>query len=628
MDGNEVFVPKTLNYVVKIWGNSNSDVWVSPYHEYGNAQTGDDFSNQTESDKYLRNHFAAIKSLGFNSIRICGLAIGNFKRIEDQVIRDGFVFHYTKHNVAEYYPSMNEMESENTRLIKHVLSIAEESNLKVILLVGVNDWLEDDSDRFLNNLTSELGNDSRILAYDLMNEPYTYGGLGQTKSSTPDQVNRVTTDWYNIIHSNSTNLVTIGGYFNPADAWEPGVTKVDFYSVHQYPSNDPIINQNFSYLCELYKNNYYWAHNSMKIPWMIGETGIRSNTYSTEQKQQEFAKLSQQILVDFGGIGYSWWDYHDCWEADATHGLVRKNVATNHFDINDLKPAGYEFTKEYKKSGIEIPDYYYRDQGDCLNSAYGKVVGSLNKKPLSDVMVLAYNVKTINGANVTSVVGSTYTDYNGSFEVCNYKSNDLISYIRIGHYGSIKKNVSANGVQNLGTIELEYCNGIDANYDINSTADLRNDLPAGIKDIHDLTINSSALNGKHSISATNSINIKNTTITYGTSVKFELAPICPDCSFTTRKSANNQNIISNVKKIENSYLSLFPNPTTGIINLGLNSNKQYNYSIMSVNGIVVKKSIGNSGSSLVDLSDQPSGIYFILIQSEDREITRKKIIKM
>jgi hypothetical protein len=74
--------------------------------------------------------------------------------------------------------------------------------------------------------------------------------------------------------------------------------------------------------------------------------------------------------------------------------------------------------------------------------------------------------------------------------------------------------------------------------------------------------------------------------------------------------------------------SLYPNPTNGLLTIGIGSDNSYNYSITSINGNLVDKSESLTGSAQIDLSKHPNGIYFVVIQTNNGELIRKKIVKL
>ncbi len=78
---------------------------------------------------------------------------------------------------------------------------------------------------------------------------------------------------------------------------------------------------------------------------------------------------------------------------------------------------------------------------------------------------------------------------------------------------------------------------------------------------------------------------------------------------------------ANIKHINNN-VSIYPNPTSGIININTNA-QIVNIEVTDITGKVIY--IGNTNS--IDISTQPNGVYFIKVQTEDGIITRKILKK-
>ncbi len=87
-------------------------------------------------------------------------------------------------------------------------------------------------------------------------------------------------------------------------------------------------------------------------------------------------------------------------------------------------------------------------------------------------------------------------------------------------------------------------------------------------------------------------------------------------------------IIDNILE-QNSKITIYPNPTNGIINLsGLQNLKGLNFEITDISGKIVQnfKTSELQNLETIDISELNSGIYFIKIQTEN-EIFTNKIIK-
>jgi hypothetical protein len=77
--------------------------------------------------------------------------------------------------------------------------------------------------------------------------------------------------------------------------------------------------------------------------------------------------------------------------------------------------------------------------------------------------------------------------------------------------------------------------------------------------------------------------------------------------------------------IEGKELNLFPNPTSGIINLNEEFTYDNNYSVIVYNsyGDIITRA---ENSKYIDLSACPDGIYFLSVKTNDKHVINKKII--
>ncbi|MDZ4839426.1 MAG: DUF5011 domain-containing protein [Bacteroidota bacterium] len=80
-------------------------------------------------------------------------------------------------------------------------------------------------------------------------------------------------------------------------------------------------------------------------------------------------------------------------------------------------------------------------------------------------------------------------------------------------------------------------------------------------------------------------------------------------------------------------ITVYPNPSTGMVNLSLDIDANQRVTIQVVNavgGVVATVSNGNSlsqGIYTVDLSNQPSGIYLIQVRSNNTNVTKRVVIQ-
>jgi len=86
--------------------------------------------------------------------------------------------------------------------------------------------------------------------------------------------------------------------------------------------------------------------------------------------------------------------------------------------------------------------------------------------------------------------------------------------------------------------------------------------------------------------------------------------------------------LSDVGEVKNDNVQLFPNPTTGKVEItGLSSIGQFTVSVISADGKVVQLGEEVSAKLLeIDLSNQPNGLYMIELKGQDA-VVRKRILK-
>ncbi len=79
----------------------------------------------------------------------------------------------------------------------------------------------------------------------------------------------------------------------------------------------------------------------------------------------------------------------------------------------------------------------------------------------------------------------------------------------------------------------------------------------------------------------------------------------------------------------NNELLLYPNPTSNMLNLNINSIQDYNtLKVVDISGrVMLVKSLTKNSISL-DVSNLSKGMYFVTVQSNDKHVLTKKFIKM
>lgn len=87
-------------------------------------------------------------------------------------------------------------------------------------------------------------------------------------------------------------------------------------------------------------------------------------------------------------------------------------------------------------------------------------------------------------------------------------------------------------------------------------------------------------------------------------------------------------VSAGVDEIDENALSLYPNPTNGVINYSLTDNITDNavIAVYDVSGVLIEKQIINTRLGNIDLSNYKKGVYIFTLNSNNKNIT-KRIIK-
>ncbi|HRP60011.1 MAG TPA: T9SS type A sorting domain-containing protein, partial [Vicingus sp.] len=77
---------------------------------------------------------------------------------------------------------------------------------------------------------------------------------------------------------------------------------------------------------------------------------------------------------------------------------------------------------------------------------------------------------------------------------------------------------------------------------------------------------------------------------------------------------------------KNTIVSIYPNPTNGMVSINLGSkNSVVDYTISSIEGKVIETGKTSSNIIAVDLSNESKGVYFIRINTENTSTVYKLI---
>ena len=327
--GNEKFYPMVMNFSVTGVVDNSGNYFMSADNGYG-ATNFYECSNMLNCGEQLLEHFNYLAGIGFNTLRIVGMAPVYHSEI-------GFSFRFKPKDSpnANRYRPMNPSDTLDPIMLTalsfydKILELADAASLKVILLLKGDKTDFDDTEVeqrqiFLEATASYLKKSNygnALLAYELINEPEYHINIYRTKQ----QACEIISTWYDAVKAIAPHtLVTIGNC-GMDDIWsfDPSILKVDFNSLHYYPFYRirPYENRAAPHIQQLVRmrtlNDLYWFNQASIVPWIVGETGFRASAFSSAEMDGtlddmgEFAIHSLNSTCNCGGSGYSWWQYQD-----------------------------------------------------------------------------------------------------------------------------------------------------------------------------------------------------------------------------------------------------------------------------------------------------------------------------
>ncbi|NVN94282.1 MAG: hypothetical protein HXX18_03255 [Bacteroidetes bacterium] len=416
---DKTFFPIMLNYVV-CFRNIENEYLLSPIKEYENPEI---FETNTKDslETQIRGHLQLIKEMGFNSIRL----------VFDRVSCDNLKYYYSADNQDLYLKK--DFESIFSGLEKF-LKIVAEYDIKVMLLIKAP--IENiDLEKFTERLLHKFQNNACIFAYDFFNEPLYFDNADKI----PDKMFREKNDafkivkkWKKMMTEYAPNQLFTIGFSEPIEVfeWDPSILPVDFIAFHTYhPLRVP--------------NEIYWYSKYTNKPWMIGETALPADGDSISyDEQRQFMKEVYKRVIDCGGSGLAWWQFQDMiagnMEAKYT-GIIDHKGSTKTKDgkytiLGSIKPAAKEIAgfKKYKAKPATRMANYYNMLGYNNFVLCGKIINSLNDKPIEGAVIRGWNENWSVGMN-------TFTNEKGQFTLY---SNDICVHFEISAPGMSRKTLN------------------------------------------------------------------------------------------------------------------------------------------------------------------------------------------
>jgi hypothetical protein len=644
--GGKDFYPLTLNYRVGVMHDGNGNYWVTPHHHYG-PNWGFSCNNEVDCYESLVDDFTAIKNSGFNSIRIVeGLEFGyvndesSFPAIlaRDQNVQNTIVVPISSPYTAIF------------NMIEKVLDAAEEADLKVKLLVG-GKRIDESSNQsaylaYLAAISDYFSENTTLYSYDFYNEPAYNWETGPLfdKYAICNMVN----NWNNAIKSNSNHLTTIG-LANSTETiigYDVGMLRLDYISFHPYderiyPEPGAGSNTSLNDAIDRVKSEIKWFSKHCPLPWTIGETGFRAPKPSyhnllifgnkSHHMQGDYADLSHyaketlEYSRDCGASGYSWWEFHDRISSDLSGYTYNGcNCITDMYGIFDddgnPKPVISEFVNFDPfdvGSNNATPSLYYNYYG-YSNHFYWGTVNDQNSNPIEGAVV--------QGRSSTHLA-KTFTYSNGQYMLFTDVPITKLRISGVRTQSVIDQNVSSPLSVSLDKIHVESSLFLN-NLWLSNTQYYKSEGFISSTNTVITPSGSVIMRAKNTIELYEGFHAES-----GSYFHAYNAPIYPSCSSISNNllvynDIPNTGSINEGLKSQAGRISVFPNPTDGIINIeslhqiGVGEIQITN----NIGQIIFTQDISNSNHEIVDLSKLSGGVYYIFIDDGSDEIFIKKII--
>ncbi|MES2131829.1 MAG: T9SS type A sorting domain-containing protein [Bacteroidota bacterium] len=660
--GSNDFFAVVANYFMEVTrgpgANTNNYTYPNFYpsrsHSYfPNNTFSPNVYNYANANAAMRKDFAAIKAKGFNTIRVYGGAQYN-PNIETTDWMG---------NNAINIPFTNSLYDQLLLDVTAVtLKAASDEGLKVIVLTCGKSEMGDDSPgnsvyqagyvNYLNKFGKRFANEPALLAVDFFNEPTVSGNAYWTKTHACQKVK----EWNDALKSNSQILSTIGFWeVSSTFFWDPNMLNIDFASLHNYPFSKRAGNTTTAAdAINRMKSDYWWYKNNVKLPWIVGETGLTAHPMNTTsfssyydqnesggtiQEQVDFLHETLNAARDFGATGYSWWEFSDDspnnysgGNAGPFWGLIQSNDGASTGSPFVWKPAAQEITNFNPTTlgtASQPANYYnYSNAPYTGNYANGIVRLAGTTTPVKDAIAeIKYNVP----GNAITQYANTYTDANGDFTY-NLPTGSLIQEIRVtATECDVVSYASSFGpgvfyyltkAQRPTINTLTYVNNSVTSVNVSSYAITNTNF-------NNYQIQSSDFKA----TAGSYINLQAGFVaTSNTNFNAHIGPYYFDCAtFVFRKNTHEEvdapAELKDVKVTETFVDRVYPNPGAGIYHIETAKEGEYQVEIFNVYGALVKTYSFNNHKGEIHLENESSGVYLFTLKDKEKNIQYFKIVK-
>ncbi|MBL0047470.1 MAG: leucine-rich repeat domain-containing protein [Bacteroidetes bacterium] len=281
--------------------------------------------------------------------------------------------------------------------------------------------------------------------------------------------------------------------------------------------------------------------------------------------------------------------------------------------------------------------YYIPDFGTINNStAFAVLLNTSTNAVIGDSVCISASITPSSGAEANTSNNTMHLCYavRNSYDPNTKESYPITVLPGYNNYFTYKVNF-----QNTGTAQAFNIKVIDtlaANLDLNTFELLsyshaceisiaRNILTANFENINlaDSTSNEAASHGyfqyriKPLSNQLNGTHIKNTAHIF-----FDFNP-----AVATNTTINSFVLPNSINELQENEISIYPNPGNGMFTVSSKSVKDANLKISNVLGeVVYQMQLQKNKAALIDLSNQPKGVYVLRMEEEGKRFLNKKIV--
>ena len=344
----------------------------------------------------------------------------------------------------------------------------------------------------------------------------------------------------------------------------------------------------------------------IKPDMLVGTQGVISKNFGNNAHPYQVRLTNDEIIFGFYSNTIGWQPIQtsnaNLQEGEWTHIACTYNMSQAKIYVNGVQKA-------VASKNFEIPQ---NDQpleiGRTKDVAFEYFAGTIDEVRVWDIAL-----------NQQQVFENMCTNYSGSSDphlIANYKFNEcggtLLTDNQNGYDGVLI------GMEGDEWIESQACPSYNVHFIVTEEP--------GTTPIEDATVNMSGtirytdINGEADFEGYETGNYEYSVYKDGYSLEtgsFELV----DEDLTIEIIL----LISSVNNISKSELKIYPNPTTGIVNVF--SNRPGSIDILKLTGKVVKSVNLTNGLTEINLSDYSPGLYYLKIYIEDNISYSKIIVK-